>query len=178
MFDLSVAHDHDASFFAPLYASAFGPGRRARTAERLRERNAPIAALTHIATDEAGGLIGSIHFWPIRIGAASALLLGPLAVAPHAQGKGVGLALMQASLAVLDANAYGEADDFAGVLLVGDAPYYARVGFAPVPLATVIMPGPVDMTRLLYRPRRAGDGAQAVPRGPARAAPELTASPF
>jgi predicted N-acetyltransferase YhbS len=36
------------------------------------------------------------------------------------------------------------------VLLVGDAPYYARVGFAQVPEGQVLLPGPVDPKRLLF----------------------------
>ncbi|MGY3461032.1 putative N-acetyltransferase YhbS [Bradyrhizobium sp. LM3.4] len=35
------------------------------------------------------------------------------------------------------------------VLLVGDEPYYSRVGFKPVPKGRVTMPGPVDYSRLL-----------------------------
>jgi predicted N-acetyltransferase YhbS len=35
------------------------------------------------------------------------------------------------------------------VLLVGDAAYYSRAGFKPVPKGHATMPGPVDHTRLL-----------------------------
>jgi predicted N-acetyltransferase YhbS len=34
-------------------------------------------------------------------------------------------------------------------MLVGDEPYYARVGFKPVPKGRATMPGPVDYRRLL-----------------------------
>jgi predicted N-acetyltransferase YhbS len=34
-------------------------------------------------------------------------------------------------------------------VLVGDEPYYARVGFRRVPKGRAIMPGPVDHARLL-----------------------------
>jgi predicted N-acetyltransferase YhbS len=36
------------------------------------------------------------------------------------------------------------------VLLVGDAPYYARVGFVQVPEGQLLLPGPTDPKRLLY----------------------------
>ena len=36
------------------------------------------------------------------------------------------------------------------VILVGDEPYYARVGFKRVPPGRLTMPGPVDPDRLLY----------------------------
>jgi predicted N-acetyltransferase YhbS len=35
------------------------------------------------------------------------------------------------------------------VILVGDEPYYGRVGFKTVPKGRAIMPGPVDYSRLL-----------------------------
>jgi predicted N-acetyltransferase YhbS len=35
------------------------------------------------------------------------------------------------------------------VLLVGDEPYYSRVGFKQVPKGRVTMPGPVDAARVL-----------------------------
>jgi predicted N-acetyltransferase YhbS len=36
------------------------------------------------------------------------------------------------------------------VILVGDAPYYARVGFQKVPEGKLILPGPVNPERFLY----------------------------
>jgi predicted N-acetyltransferase YhbS len=36
------------------------------------------------------------------------------------------------------------------VVLVGDAPYYGRVGFQVLPEGRLIMPGPVDPKRFLY----------------------------
>jgi predicted N-acetyltransferase YhbS len=36
------------------------------------------------------------------------------------------------------------------MLLVGDAPYYARVGFQKLPEHLLLMPGPVDPERFLY----------------------------
>ena len=135
---------------------AFGPGRFARSAYRLREGRQPVAALSFIAQDATGTLLGTIRHWPIRMGAnhrgaqgkgaqQDALLLGPLAVHPLHQGEGIGLGLMQHSL-----NA-AQGMEYAGVLLVGDAPYYQRAGFAPLPPGRVDFPGPVDANRILWR---------------------------
>ena len=49
------------------------------------------------------------------------------------------------------------------VLLVGDAPYYERLGFRAVPQGQLIMPGPVDPERLLCCELR--DGALAAAKG-------------
>lgn len=128
-----------------LLTTSFGPGRLARTAERLRETNKQILAYSYCARDEAGLLRGTISYWPIAIGDIAGLLLGPLAVCPTMQGHGVGQQLMQASLGNIDSKL------FAFVLLVGDLPYYERAGFG-VASNLIIMPGPVDPMRLLLRP--------------------------
>lgn len=140
-----LAQSADADALTHLLNTAFGPGRLARTAERLREGNQRIAAYDRMALNEAGDLLGAISFWPIMAGEAAGLLLGPLAVHPNMQGQGVGQQLMQAALTAIDANR------FAFTLLVGDLPYYEKVGFETAP-SDLKLPGPVDPKRLLLRP--------------------------
>lgn len=150
-----------------LLDTSFGPGRLARTAERLREGNLAVADYAHTARRAAGDLVGTISYWPIAIGDKVGLLLGPLAVHPDMQGQGVGQDLMRASLQTIDA------DRFAFVLLVGDLPYYEKAGFIIAPEA-VAMPGPVDPKRLLVRPTD-GRHAPLCPAliGKVRPAPEM-----
>lgn len=124
-----------------LYDLCFAPGREALSSYRLRDGVAPVAALSQVARDGDGILAGAIRFWPIRIGTAEALLLGPIAVHPTRQGEGLGGILMSESLATArDAG-------WARVLLVGDAPYYGRFGFTK--LDGVIMPPPTNPERVL-----------------------------
>jgi len=132
----------DASAVEALVAGVFGPGRYAKAAYRLREGVNPIYALSFVAI-EKHTLRGSIRFWPIFVGPAPALLLGPLAVQPDQRGRGVGIGLMQRG--ILEAERLG----YRTILLVGDLPYYGRVGFAPVPLGRMSFPGPVERGRLL-----------------------------
>ena len=148
MISLHLTQPSHADDIVALLDRSFGPGFRARTAERLREANRPIAALSHIARDDKEALVGSISYWPVRLGAAKGLLLGPLAVDATVQGKGVGLQLMQATLDLVDPAR------FSFVILVGDLDYYARVGFA-IAQANVRLPGPVDPARLLIRAEKA-----------------------
>ncbi len=137
-----TARPENAHAIAALLDLAFGPGRFAKTAARLRENNQPVEALSLLAF-EGDDLRASVQFWPIMIGQAPALLLGPLAVDPQHRGKGIGLELMAHGLD--KARGLGHAL----VLLVGDAPYYAKVGFVPAPPGALVMPGPVDPARLL-----------------------------
>lgn len=136
-----AASDLDA--ISALHRAAFGPGRFARTAYRVREGT---PQLTRFCRAGLVGtrLVAALRFTPVRVGAtANALLLGPVAVAPDVAGKGYGRALI--ARAIDDARAAGQHL----VLLVGDMPYYARFGFQPVPPGQIALPGPVNPARLL-----------------------------
>ena len=127
-----------------LLDRAFGKRRRAKTSERLREGRQPSEGLAFSALDAKGRLIGTIRLWDVIAGSAgAALLLGPIAVDCKHQGKGIGAALMQRALN--EARVTGHA----AVILVGDAPYYARFGFGHGPVADLHLPGPVDRNRFL-----------------------------
>jgi len=124
---------------------AFGIARRTKTSYRLREGSAPQAGLSLVVREEGFGLVGALSFWPLAIGPVQtpALLLGPLAVHPQRQNLGIGRALMN------DGIARATLQGHSLMMLIGDAPYYARVGFQPVPQGQIDVPGPVDAKRLL-----------------------------
>ncbi len=132
----------DAVAIERLHERTFGPGRYARTAYRIREGRGHLLSLSFIA--RIGTLlVGSVRLTPITIGGAKALLLGPLTVEPPFRSRGIGRALIARALA----NAKDQGHRL--VLLVGDAPFYERAGFKPIPKGQVTMPGPVDPERLL-----------------------------
>ncbi|WP_333824537.1 GNAT family N-acetyltransferase [Pinisolibacter sp.] len=137
-----------------LHEHAFGPGRFARTAFRLREGVACDPDLSLVALVD-GRLAGSVKLTAIRIGDAPSLLLGPLAVDPDHGSRGLGRALVRA--AVEKARALGHRS----ILLVGDAPYYGPLGFHHVKPTDVIMPGPVDTARVLLCELVEGAAAEA-----------------
>lgn len=126
-----------------LLDDAFGPARFLKTCQRLRDGSAPAPGLALVATDDAGALIGTLRLWPVLAGGVDALLLGPLAVAAHSRALGVGRALIEESLA------RAESLGHRAVLLVGDAPYYARFGFERRFTERLTMPGPVERARFL-----------------------------
>ena len=119
----------------------FAPGREALSSYRLRDDIPPVPGLCTVARDESGILAGVIRYWPVRVGAVTALLLGPIAVHPTHQGEGLGAYLMRSSLA--EARQRG----WERVMLVGDAPYYGRFGFQR--LRHVEMPAPTNPDRVL-----------------------------
>jgi predicted N-acetyltransferase YhbS len=136
--------DHDV--IEHLLDLSFGPQRRTKTSYRLREGNTAVAGLSVVVRDDDVGIAGVISYWPIAIGAKGtrALLLGPLAVHPLRQNRGIGVYLMTETLARAKATGHKL------VLLVGDASYYSRVGFAQVPEGQLLLPGPNDPKRLLF----------------------------
>jgi predicted N-acetyltransferase YhbS len=145
----------DGAQVATLNADSFGPGRFAKSAYRLREGVAPVAALSFVAMektpDGAEVLRGSVRFWPIRVGSHEELLLGPLAVQGDQRGRGIGIALMQAGIAA------AQRGSWRAILLVGDEPYYNKVGFSRLPPGRVKFPGPVDQNRILGLSLKAGE---------------------
>ncbi|PXW57823.1 N-acetyltransferase [Methylobacterium sp. B4] len=152
-------HPDDAPAIERLHARAFGPGRFARTAYRLREGGSPLPDLCLTA------LVGTYLVGSVRIGSAEAgggplLVLGPLTVDPSFSDRGIGTSLMRANLDAARAAGHGL------VILVGDAPYYARFGFRPVPPGRLALPGPVDPARFLWL--ELFDGASAGRYGPVR----------
>jgi predicted N-acetyltransferase YhbS len=125
-----------------LHERTFGPGRYARTAFRIREGRRHLLSVSFTASIGTL-LVGSVRLTPVRVGASPALLLGPLTVEPPFRSHGIGRKLLERALN--DARTQGHKL----VFLVGDEPYYGRVGFRQVPKKQVTMPGPVDPGRLL-----------------------------
>jgi predicted N-acetyltransferase YhbS len=126
-----------------LNERAFGPGRFARSAYRLREGAKSERLFSYVAY-VGTLLVGANRMSQIKCGGTPALLLGPLAVEPAFRSRGIGEALVRTSL---------ESAKAAGhrlVILVGDESYYGRMGFRRVPPGRLSLPGPVDSARLLY----------------------------
>ena len=133
----------DAPAREALLDACFGDERFEKTCERLRERQRPADGLS-LVIDADGAIVGTVRLWHVTAGSSRlALLLGPIAVDPACQGRGFGARLMNSALT--RAKALGHK----AVLLVGDAPYYARFGFSTEHTGALWLPGPVDRARFL-----------------------------
>jgi predicted N-acetyltransferase YhbS len=145
VYKLSEETEDDWWEVEALYDLCFAPGRGALSSYRLRAGVPTVASLCLILRDDDGTLAAAIRYWPAEIqtarGPEDLLLLGPIAVHPTRQGEGLGGLLINESLA--EARRLG----WERVLLVGDAPYYSRFGFAK--LHGVDMPPPTNPDRVL-----------------------------
>lgn len=124
-----------------LVMKAFGPGRFAKTAERVREQSALSAGFTVFDGED---LIATVRLWSVKSGAAKGTFLGPIAVDGDKRSTGLGGQLVRQCIE--------ESRDqgFDGVLLIGDPPYFQRFGFVPAPKA--VFAGPVNARRVMWLP--------------------------
>jgi predicted N-acetyltransferase YhbS len=138
-----LATPADDAFVEDLHAIAFGPGRFARTAFRVRERF-PIDTSLSLVAEVDGQPCGAVWMTPISVGGIDGYMLGPLATHPDFRKRGAGklLAREVTRLAL-------ERGDGAYVMLVGDRDYYCPLGWVPTVPGAVAFPGPVDPTRVL-----------------------------
>ena len=156
-----------------LLDACFGENRHMRTCQRLRDGRAPAEGLA-LSAVRRGQLVGTVRLWHVSAGGLPALVLGPLAVDATSRELGIGAALMVEALAAARARGHG------AVILLGDAPYYARFGFSAAKTGGLSLPGPFERERLLAFELREGalDGAwgMIVPTGAASALPEIKAA--
>jgi predicted N-acetyltransferase YhbS len=144
---LAAERPEDCEAIDRLILRAFGPGRYAKAAERLREGRSPLLDLSFAAWED-GRIIGCVRQWRVRVGETPAILLGPFAVDPDYRSQGLGAALIVHACEAAAKAGHGL------IVLVGDEPYFRPMGFSAAP--NVRMPGPVDQKRVLARPLRRG----------------------
>ncbi len=161
--ELELENTEDGGAVETLFDLCFGGSRAMLSSYRLRAGVDAVASLCFVLRE--GGVVGAIRYWPVNIvagrvesvasglesggsgvesvgsgSAGSALLLGPVAVHPTHQGEGLGGVLIRHSLA--EARLQG----WTQVILIGDASYYGRYGFARTDLD---FPPPTDKARVL-----------------------------
>ncbi|TYR30155.1 N-acetyltransferase [Mesorhizobium microcysteis] len=167
-FVIAVEAATDIAAREALLDRAMGSGRKRKSSEKLRRGRRPSEGLAFVARDANGSLVGTVRLWDVsaREGGPAALLLGPLAVDPALKSAGIGSKLMRH--AIDEARRLGHG----AILLVGDAPYYARFGFCADRTGELSMPGPYERDRFLALELVPGalDGAHGVLRATGRKA--------
>ena len=117
-----TAADHDA--IRRVNDEAFGDPIDAKLVDAIRVSDRFLPELTLVAVSEGqtrGHIISS--YVDVEPGARRVLQVGPLAVVPSHQGRGIGTALMQETIRIADE--LGEPL----LLIEGSPKYYGRFGF-------------------------------------------------
>jgi predicted N-acetyltransferase YhbS len=153
-FAIRAERTSDVAAREALLDACFGDNRHTRTCQRLRDGRAPAEGLA-LSAVRRGRVVGSVRLWHVSAGGIPALMLGPLAVEASSRQLGVGAALMDHALAAAKARGHR------AVILLGDAPYYARFGFSAAKTGELSLPGTFERDRLLGLELREGalDGA-------------------
>jgi predicted N-acetyltransferase YhbS len=125
-----------------LLDACFSENRQLRTCQRLRDGRTPAEGLAFSALAE-GRQVGTLRLWHVSAGGIPALVLGPLAVDDTCRKLGVGAALIKQALIAAEVRGHR------AVILLGDAPYYARFGFSTLKTGELSLPGPFERDRLL-----------------------------
>ncbi len=132
MRNLSIRCEHslDIDAIHAIEVAAFGREFEATLVDKLRAAGALL--LSQVALLD-GELVGHAAYSLVTVGDGENTnhfpALGPIAVAPAYQGRGIGAALIKAGLGTVAEMGYGL------LFLVGHPSYYPRFGFQPaVPL--------------------------------------------
>jgi predicted N-acetyltransferase YhbS len=158
MFTIQHETPFDGALREALLDDVLGEARFTKTSARPREHRLPAEGLSFVARAQRR-VVGSVQLWNVSAGPRRpALLLGPLAVACDCRNRGIGTALVRRALSE------AREREHRVVLLVGDAAYYSRFGFASEKTQALWLPGPYKRHRLLAVELAAGalDGAQGL----------------
>lgn len=115
-------HPEDLPAIREVNRRAFGQEHEGRIVDALRSNGAALLSLVATVEDE---VIGHIMFSPITIGEVTGAALGPMAVVPGQQRKGIGSSLVE--LGTLNLKKAG----WPFIIVLGHAEYYPRFGFRP-----------------------------------------------
>jgi putative acetyltransferase len=128
--ELNIRHEtaNDYPGIKKINDLAFGQQVEGKLIDRLR-KNPDYNENLSIVAEIIGGIIGHILFFPIKISDGEntydSLSLGPMAVVPKFQGKGIGGKLMVYGFEVARDLGY------TSVIVLGHKDYYPKFGFRP-----------------------------------------------
>lgn len=130
----------DATGTNALLDEVFGPGRHAKSAQRVREMASPATRYSCMAFGPSGEMSGVCCQYWLQLGNSQVLFLGPLAVRASHRGQGLGRAM----IAWCMANSPGMS-----ILTIGNLSFFGEWGF--VRAGGVDLGVPVASNRVLGR---------------------------
>ena len=126
----------DVSPIDEVHRQAFAGPVEADLVHALRADAGWVPALSLVAEEAGGAVVGHVVCSEGSLGATPVVGLGPIGVLPDRQRTGIGSALMHAVIAAADAL------DYPLAVLLGHLDYYPRFGFLPASGLGVTPPEP------------------------------------
>jgi putative acetyltransferase len=122
MVEIRPEEPADVEAIREVNRRAFGQDQEGRIVDALRANGAVLISLVAV---EQGRIVGHILYSLARIGDLGGAALGPMAVAPEAQRRGIGTRLVEAG------NTFLASSGCPFVVVVGHPEFYPRFGFTP-----------------------------------------------
>lgn len=158
---IRAEREEDFVAIAALLRAAFNGEYEAELVASMRRHENYIPKLTLVAELD-GEVVAHVMFSRVLIGDRHGLALGPVAVLPEHQNRGIGTAVIRHGLAIVDrGTAYGAS------AVLGSPRYYPRFGYSQASVFDVYPPVPWDDAAFMFRPGTAGDGFRGMVSYPA-----------
>lgn len=121
--EIREEHNSDLTAITDLNKRVFGQDHEANLVDALRSNGSTLLSLVAILNDK---LVGHIMYSPARVGdKIDGAALGPMAVLPDYQRRGIGSELVKTG------NQRLKDDGWPFIIVLGHALYYPRFGFKP-----------------------------------------------
>lgn len=136
------ARDEETAGLLDVERSAFGGGNDEADLVVALLADPSAQPLINLVAEDAGAIVGHVLFTHAVVetpgGEVDATILAPLAVAPAAQGTGIGQALSSEGIRIAEDLGIGL------VFVLGHIGYYPRLGFRPAGPRGLVAPYPID----------------------------------
>lgn len=121
-FEVRAERPDDIPAVRDVNRRAFGQDQEANIVDALRANGAALLSLVAV---HGGRVVGHVMYSPLTVGSTGGAALGPMAVDPDHQRRGIGSLLIEAGTSRL------RSAGVPFVIVVGHAHFYPRFGFTP-----------------------------------------------
>lgn len=126
MVTIRTERQDDITLVRAVNEAAFGQAAEAAIVDAIRERLPDVVSLVAV---EAERIVGHVFFSPVKASdekrSLSGMALGPMAVVPERQRRGIGSRLVRAGIEAMRER------NCPFIIVLGHPEYYPRFGFVP-----------------------------------------------
>ncbi|MFT6071535.1 MAG: putative N-acetyltransferase YhbS [Alphaproteobacteria bacterium] len=128
-----------------IIETAFGPGRFAKTAYRIRESCNFQPLFGFVTENHLKNIVATIRIAYLDKNKPDIAFLGPIAVNSDLRNMGLGMALMK----IAEQECWKR--EIKQIILIGDPEYYRKFGFTKMTHTNIILPHPINTNRIVIK---------------------------